>query len=478
MVPGDVIEKIGTLLDDTLEHVERICPGTTPLIEKGKKPMRKQVSVAGGMFLLTMISLFIFSSLAEAIPAFARKYETSCATCHAGFPKLTPFGEAFRMNGFQYLSGDGEMVKDEPVSLGADAYKRVWPDAVWPGAIPGNIPLSFRAKTGFTYEPHEIPEITTFQPPTLQIISGGTLGEDVSFFVGAHLFEKGELGSIDRLYLKLDNMLTPVLPDKTLYFRIGQFIPEVVPFASNHRGLTITPYAFNTYDLSLGGNFASEHVHGAGPFGIEGFQIGAEASGIIAGRNRYVLGLVNGSGTLVDNNHAKDGYFRLAHKFGGMDYTGEWPENIQPFGGTGKNWFEKAFTIGIFGYNGARENTANVGQQDLQFYRIGSDFDLALGNLNTYGGYIYGNDERIVNGAQIRQSYSLYFAEGNYFVYPWLVGVLRYEQAIPEDFEPIRQVVPGITVLYRANIKWVLEAPVNPETGELEQVMLGLDFGF
>ena len=37
---------------------------------------------------------------ANAIPAFARKYRTTCATCHAPFPRLTPFGETFAGNGF------------------------------------------------------------------------------------------------------------------------------------------------------------------------------------------------------------------------------------------------------------------------------------------------------------------------------------------------------------------------------------------
>ncbi len=269
-----------------------------------------------------------------------------------------------------------------------------------------------------------------------------------------------------------------MLPDKTLYLRLGQFIPEVVPFASNHRSLTITPYAFNTYDLSMGGSFAAEHVHGVGPFGLEGFQLGAELSGLLGPRNRYVAGVVNGSGTLQDNNQAKDGYIRLAHKFGGMDYAGNWSEGAQPFGGTGKNWYEKSLTLGLFAYNGARDNTTTTGEEDLQFYRLGSDFYLGLGDLKFRGGYIYGNDERIVNNAQVRQDYSLYFVEGTCFIYPWLIGLIRYEQAFPEDLGTIRQVVPSITALQRANIKWLLEAPVNPETGELERLMLGLDFGF
>ncbi len=37
---------------------------------------------------------------AFAIPAFARKYQTSCSTCHNDFPELNDFGEAFKKNGF------------------------------------------------------------------------------------------------------------------------------------------------------------------------------------------------------------------------------------------------------------------------------------------------------------------------------------------------------------------------------------------
>ena len=46
--------------------------------------------LAGSMLLVLIIPS------ASAVPAFSRKYETACQTCHVGFPKLNPFGEAFR----------------------------------------------------------------------------------------------------------------------------------------------------------------------------------------------------------------------------------------------------------------------------------------------------------------------------------------------------------------------------------------------
>ncbi|NIT59408.1 MAG: hypothetical protein GWN00_25260, partial [Aliifodinibius sp.] len=390
---------------------------------------------------------------------------------------LNSFGEAFRQNGFQYPVDDEAMTKNDPIELGADAYKRVWPNAIWPGAIPGDIPIAIRARSSFSYEKQAEPEMS-FTPPTLQLISGGTLGEDVSFFIGAHLFEEGEIGSIDRFYLKLDNILNSVLPDKLLYIRAGQFIPEIVPFASNHRGLTITPYAFNTYDLSLGESFAAEHIHGGGPFGIENFQLGVEASGIIARRNRYVAGFVNGNGSFQDNNDAKDGYIRLVHKFGGMAFDGSWNEGAEPYGGTGNNWVEKSLALGVFGYKGASRNETSVGQEDLEFYRLGADVNVFFGDLNLYGGYMYGNNEMVTGDAQTEMDYDIFFAEGNYVLYPWLIGVLRYEEARPEGLNSIRRVVPNITALFRANIKWVVEVPFDPDEGEFERIIIGLDYGF
>ena len=60
------------------------------------------------MLLLGIVLFALMQIVREesyAIPAFARKYKTSCATCHNGFPKLNAFGEAFRRNGYQFPGG-------------------------------------------------------------------------------------------------------------------------------------------------------------------------------------------------------------------------------------------------------------------------------------------------------------------------------------------------------------------------------------
>ena len=85
--------------------------------------MKSPISCVLSIILLTGLSLIVQET--QAIPSFARKYKTSCSTCHYAFPKLNGFGKAFKNNGYRYPAGqDLEMTKEEPVSLGADAYKK------------------------------------------------------------------------------------------------------------------------------------------------------------------------------------------------------------------------------------------------------------------------------------------------------------------------------------------------------------------
>src|SRR5271165_6591273 len=108
----------------------------------------------------------------SAIPAFSRKYQTSCTTCHSDYPELNDFGEAFKKNGFKFPKDDESFVKEPPVMLGAKAQKEAFPGAVYPGEIPGSIPVSFRYSGNFNYnskQPSELgflPRTDLFMPNT------------------------------------------------------------------------------------------------------------------------------------------------------------------------------------------------------------------------------------------------------------------------------------------------------------------------
>src|SRR3974377_1805762 len=49
----------------------------------------------------SFILLLIPSAPANALPAFARKYGMPCSSCHEAWPKLSPFGQQFKDNGYQ-----------------------------------------------------------------------------------------------------------------------------------------------------------------------------------------------------------------------------------------------------------------------------------------------------------------------------------------------------------------------------------------
>ncbi|HET9454454.1 MAG TPA: hypothetical protein VFO66_09240, partial [Gemmatimonadaceae bacterium] len=53
-----------------------------------------------------MLPADLAASAATHIPAFARKYRVSCATCHAPVPRLNATGEAFAANGFEFAIGE------------------------------------------------------------------------------------------------------------------------------------------------------------------------------------------------------------------------------------------------------------------------------------------------------------------------------------------------------------------------------------
>jgi len=414
--------------------------------------------------LLLLLTVILFPEKGEAIPSFSRKYKTSCITCHSVYPKLTPFGETFRMNGYQFPKEEQENIKEERVILGAESYRKVWPDAVWPNSIPAKSPISLRGKTSFDGMREETGDIVTeFGLPSLQLLAANTMGKDISLFLGAHLYEDGQTGSIDRFFIRFSNLLTDFLPEKALSVKVGQFIPEMVPFATNHRGLTETAYAFNTYAPSQGGELVGAYIHEQVPFGIENFQLGMEFSGLVTPRLRYVGGIINGGGVQQDVNNERDFYGRLSYKIGGMAFDG----SVKKSAPTDK---EVSITLGTFAYRGRGTINDTI---DFNFHRIGVDFNLILNQFNLIGGVIGGKD-----GGEFTTKYNLFFGEASYMFYPWLLGLVRYEQAKPNEGSSVKRVVPHVSALVVANVKFFMETRLNPDDPELDFFALGLDFAF
>ena len=172
--------------------------------------------------------------LAEAIPAFARKYETSCQTCHTVFPKLNAFGTAFRLNGYRMPKETEDMVKDKQISLGAPAYKKLWPQAIWPGAISSHVPLAVNIKfadvnTSSLNEDGTTSKVKNdFQfPQEVNLFAGGTLGDHVSY-LGEVTFgvnaDHSVSTEVEHAHIAFDS---PFGAENLFHFKIGQFTPNV-----------------------------------------------------------------------------------------------------------------------------------------------------------------------------------------------------------------------------------------------------------
>src|SRR5579864_776476 len=111
------------------------------------------ISIFASLTAVVTVMLVMLASVpkSSAIPAFSRKYQTSCTTCHSNYPELNDFGEAFKKNGFKFPKDDDAFVKEPPVMLGAKAQKEAFPGAVYPGEIPGTVPVAFRYSGNFNW---------------------------------------------------------------------------------------------------------------------------------------------------------------------------------------------------------------------------------------------------------------------------------------------------------------------------------------
>src|SRR6185312_961040 len=77
----------------------------------------KLETMARTVLALAMLLLLGLPSRTLAIPAFARKYHTTCARCHTVVPRLNNYGWNFKLRGF-HVPGDEEagkiVMKDDP----------------------------------------------------------------------------------------------------------------------------------------------------------------------------------------------------------------------------------------------------------------------------------------------------------------------------------------------------------------------------
>lgn len=460
--------------------------------------MRRKSWLAGGLlFCLVLAGL---TPEAKAIPVFARKYQTSCATCHEAFPRLNAVGEAFRLNGFKFAD-DELYIKDEPVEMGDEAYKRLWPNAIWPTDIPGMPPISFTLDNDATYDIGGTKDARSEfkSPKRAKLIGAGSFGDNMSFFVELGFERQGAGGAghggatTEGTNTELEGWMQfeDLFGKENLYnIRVGTIgMQEMGLFtARNHNNFSVSNYLYSSWAMPspthdniqdvLGLNTEDGIDFDGNPFTAHA-QPGIEFNGFNRSW-RYAVGVVNGNGdNFNDNNTEKDVYLQLAYKMGGVGFDGSGMVEGEDLSAASDPWQDDSVTLSFFGYFGTSpveieddDGDDFESEESDRFWRAGPGILWRTGNLQLGGGYIWGKNDRPF-GALTKSSVDSHswFVEANYFLKPWLVPYVRYEtlkfdlpsqvtrtgEASWSSGADQTRIVVGTKMLLRANVSLGLE---------------------
>jgi hypothetical protein len=330
---------------------------------------------------------------------------------------LNAFGKAFNNNGYRYPGIDQEQVKEQPVSLGSEAYKRVWPNAIWPSDIPGTSPVSVHAVGRINYLPNGVKEgqeseSTLEFPHEIEILAAGTIGEDLSFFGEVELEnEDNDVEIMFPFFIQYDF-------SARYHLRFGMVSPDPTP---DHHRLTVTHY--NVTNI----------------------------------RNR------TRTWRLRDEQA----------KFGGLGEAGGTEGQASE---TSAFYKDNSVRIGAYGYTGK----ATDADTDEDFQAYGGDIDAWFGNFILNGTVLLMNSN--IDGNPDRKSMAWY-GQGNGVIYPWLIGILRYEwtdlDTDDDTDDPQTNLVLGIAGMVRANSKVTLEylKPLDDASKDNDKVTIQIEFG-
>ena len=435
-------------------------------------------------FFLIAVAGLMFSQPVFALPAFARRYGTSCTTCHAIIPKLNPFGIAFRNNGYRIPVNDEKFVKTPDVSLGAPEWKKVWPKAVWPGAIPAAAPISFRAVADAEMKSPQ-PRLNFDFPKFLALYFAGAAGDSISYFGQVALDGTSGSVQIDRAYAQFK--LTPERPGfNWAMLKVGRIDGRAEPFSSTYRRTTSESFNVSDYLVFKDG------------FRLRGREPGIELWGAATGPDdrgglEYAVGVVQAAGPGAEYATAlsvgepesynfKDYYWSASYKFFGNGVVGSRHEKESL--DTMHNYAEKSLQLGTFGYRGKRDPEI-AGFDEDEFTRSGLKLDLYYQNLNLYGAVVLGKDTLEAPVPRIVKS-SAFFVEADYMALPWVMPLIRFEKTNYSDGRrSVVAAVPAVNLAIRANVRLEIEGrffnrafTARDTRSGINQAVFRLDFLF
>ena len=444
----------------------------------------------------------VFASDAAGAPAFARRYETSCATCHQAFPRLNAVGESFRLSGFQFV--DDELYrKREPVDLGDDAYRRLWPRALWPGEAPRYSPLSFvmRMMSEVDLDGTRPETVTMLLPEEVELVWAGNLGDDIAFY-GDVIFLQKDFGGGDPdswATVKGWVQFQDVIGENWFNVRVGTvgtqtlalFTARDANFYGTHQYL-YSSWALPLPDLDAAGltEFKGNNFSLVPQGGIEINGFGS--------RWFYAVGLVNGDPEthptqapasdvsywgMSQGSGSSDVYLHLAKKFGGLSFTRAEEKSTTELTTGAEFWRDDSVMLSLFAYRGvadirAATTTGTTDVSEDEFWRLAAGIQASLGDLTAAVAWMKGeNDHPYGTLSDQSVDSTNWHIELIYFAYPWALPYVRYEVLdlelidVPgiQKNQDIERVLAGAKLMLRPNVSLTTEAAYYTEGEELEE---------
>lgn len=221
--------------------------------------MNKLLKIAIVAFLI----LTFTTENAWSIPAFARKYNMSCQTCHSPMPKLKAYGDEYAGNGFKLSD------KEAPryfVETGDDMLSLI-----------RDFPIAARFDGFMSFNYANKEKVDFGVPYILKLLSGGQLSDKLAYYFYFYMSERGELVGVEDCYLMYNNLF-----DSNFDIYFGQFQISDPLFKRELRltledyqiykvkpGLSKMNYAYDrgfmfTYGFDWGTDLILEVVNGCG----------------------------------------------------------------------------------------------------------------------------------------------------------------------------------------------------------------------
>jgi hypothetical protein len=350
----------------------------------------------------------------RAIPAFARKYGMPCSSCHEAWPKLSPFGQQFKDNGYQMGNE-----RDAPIYQNA---------SYWP--------VSFRITPNWHRESTDHADITNpatgttaegrlinhgFDLSGLDILTAGTLAKNISFLLvpssdntGAFHFESANV--------RFSNLLgSSWLNIKAGKFELDNIISEKRILGLSNNGGIYQMYHFQPVRESL--------AQSPFTFGLGDNQFGAELSGHSKNdRTRFTVSMLssNDGNVNLPNGHGYDTFVTLSQAFeaGGLGV-----QRVGAFAYVGR---APTYTSSTAGGSAVADG---LGQKS--FYRVGLNGLWYIKNFDVMTQYLRGLDNAFLGtgtasfnplpaGAH-SPTWNAGLVEPHYNVNPQLILIGRYE---------------------------------------------------